>query len=75
MSAPESDRKERHEADWFLFPYEAYPIQVDLMNSIYQAIEHRQIGLFESPTGTVRFKSVFSPFVISITAVKSNRDA
>lgn len=47
---------ERHDADWFQFPYSAYPIQVDLMNAIYQAISDGKIGLFESPTGTVRKK-------------------
>lgn len=47
---------ERHEADWFQFPYSAYPIQVDLMNAIYKAIDEGKIGLFESPTGTVRIK-------------------
>lgn len=39
----------------FRFPYPAaYPIQLDLMQAVFRAIEDRQIGLFESPTGTVR---------------------
>lgn len=38
----------------FHFPYpEAYPIQIDLMRSVFRAIEERKVGVFESPTGTV----------------------
>uniref|UniRef100_H2Z3N9 DNA 5'-3' helicase n=1 Tax=Ciona savignyi TaxID=51511 RepID=H2Z3N9_CIOSA len=36
----------------FIFPFEPYSIQVDFMKALYQAIEHKQIGVFESPTGT-----------------------
>ena len=36
------------------FPYdEPYPIQLQLMKAIYEAIENKNIGFFESPTGTV----------------------
>ena len=33
-----------------------YKIQEDLMKAIYKAIEHRKIGIFESPTGTGKSK-------------------
>ena len=38
----------------FAFPYAAaYPMQIDLMRAIFRAIEAAQVGVFESPTGTV----------------------
>lgn len=40
----------------FGFPYEnPYSIQLELMNDIYQTIDKRKIGFYESPTGTVIF--------------------
>lgn len=36
----------------FEFPYEAYPIQHEFMTNLYSIIESKQIGIFESPTGT-----------------------
>ena len=38
----------------FPFPFEPYPIQVDFMRNLFATIEARKIGIFESPTGTVR---------------------
>jgi chromosome transmission fidelity protein 1 len=36
------------------FPFNPpYSIQVELMRHIYSAIEHRQVFIAESPTGTV----------------------
>ena len=36
------------------FPFDPpYSIQVELMRHIYSAIEHRQVSIAESPTGTV----------------------
>jgi len=36
------------------FPYGApYPIQVQLMRAVYEAIETRKVAVLESPTGTV----------------------
>eukprot|EP00878_Enallax_costatus_P025295 GHUV01027059.1.p1 GENE.GHUV01027059.1~~GHUV01027059.1.p1 ORF type:complete len:134 (+),score=23.11 GHUV01027059.1:164-565(+) len=34
------------------FPYPPYEIQQRLMVNVYEALQHRRIGLFESPTGT-----------------------
>ena len=39
--------------DLFRFPYKPYAIQQQLMESVYQVLEKGEIGLFESPTGTV----------------------
>ncbi|RUS17736.1 helicase C-terminal domain-containing protein [Endogone sp. FLAS-F59071] len=36
----------------FQFPYNPYPIQQDFMSHLYETIEQRKIGVFESPTGT-----------------------
>lgn len=37
----------------FSFPYpQAYPIQIELMKHLFDAMEAGQVGLFESPTGT-----------------------
>jgi len=37
----------------FPFPFLPYSIQSDFMTSLYQAIEQKKIGIFESPTGVV----------------------
>ena len=36
----------------FHHPYQPYEIQYELMTALYECIEHGQIGIFESPTGT-----------------------
>lgn len=38
----------------FPFPHAPYPIQLEFMTALYDTIDRRQIGIFESPTGTVR---------------------
>ena len=49
----------------FGFPYETpYKTQIELMNDIYDVIESRKIGLFESPTGTVIFMFEFILFIL-----------
>ena len=37
----------------FHHPYEPYDIQNDLMKAVYDCLKDGQIGIFESPTGTV----------------------
>jgi Rad3-related DNA helicase len=44
--------------EFFSFPYEPYDIQLDLMRQLYQTIDARHIGIFESPTGTVRSRTL-----------------
>ena len=36
----------------FHHPYDPYQIQSDFMQRLYQCIENRNVGIFESPTGT-----------------------
>ena len=36
----------------FPFPFEPYSVQRDFMRSMYDTIENKKIGIFESPTGT-----------------------
>lgn len=38
----------------FKFPFTPYPIQKDFMRALFTALEGRKLGIFESPTGTVR---------------------
>ncbi len=38
----------------FPFPYPAYQIQVDFMREFYETLSQGKMGIFESPTGTVR---------------------
>uniref|UniRef100_A0A914V0I9 Helicase ATP-binding domain-containing protein n=1 Tax=Plectus sambesii TaxID=2011161 RepID=A0A914V0I9_9BILA len=42
----------------FGFPYEAYSIQNDLMQSLYRCFEEGGVGIFESPTGTGKSLSI-----------------
>jgi chromosome transmission fidelity protein 1 len=38
----------------YKFPFQPYDIQYEFMKSLYQVIEEGKVGIFESPTGTVR---------------------
>ena len=40
--------------DHFPFPFEPYGIQEKFMHSLYSVLEEKKLGIFESPTGTVR---------------------
>ena len=42
------------EQEHFHFPFEPYAIQSALMKQLLQTIDDRRVGIFESPTGTVR---------------------
>lgn len=39
-------------SDEFAFPFKPYEIQRDFMKNLYETIEEKKIGIFESPTGT-----------------------
>lgn len=41
----------------FPFPYRPYPIQERFMAALYAALQAGQVGIFESPTGTVRSRT------------------
>lgn len=38
----------------FPFPFQPYAIQESFMKELYFTIEEGKLGIFESPTGTVR---------------------
>ena len=46
--------KELSPPDKFLFPFEPYEIQKNFMRVLYNTLERGQVGIFESPTGTVK---------------------
>ena len=48
-SAPQMSEKE-----FPCFPFPPYAIQKDLMRHIYATLDAGGVGVFESPTGTVR---------------------
>ena len=59
MSQP-LDEKELKRAilrvpDSFQFPFRPYEIQTQFMEKLYESIEAGGLGIFESPTGTVRY--------------------
>jgi Rad3-related DNA helicase len=55
MAMAESNAESHKDSAHFRFPYqEAYGIQLDFMRALYATIDAEKIGLFSSPTGTVR---------------------
>lgn len=38
----------------FQFPFKPYAIQEKFMKELYTSIENKRLGIFESPTGTVK---------------------
>lgn len=49
---------ELHPPDKFLFPFTPYQIQEEFMKNLYITLEKGQLGVFESPTGTVRIRKL-----------------
>lgn len=51
----------------FDFPFTPYSIQHEFMSKLYEVIENKQCGIFESPTGTVsRFLSEVASLLIRL---------
>lgn len=40
----------------FSFPFSAYSVQVEFMQQLTQVLDEGKVGIFESPTGTVRMR-------------------
>lgn len=47
-------KKELAPPEAFPFPFTPYDIQKDFMRELYVTLERGHVGIFESPTGTVR---------------------
>ena len=57
----------------FPFPYEKpYDIQLNFMKSLYKTLELKKVGIFESPTGTVR-TNAFKHFLNTHEAIVFSR--
>lgn len=52
MSGGEPAAKEK--PVFFPFPFPPYDIQEDFMNTLFHVLDNGEVGIFESPTGTVR---------------------
>lgn len=56
----------------FPFPFQPYSIQKDFMRELYLTLERGHVGIFESPTGTVRKrKGRLSTVACSVSAACS----
>ena len=46
--------------DEFPFPFTPYKVQQDFMKQLYNTLENKRVGIFESPTGTGQNYVVFT---------------
>jgi hypothetical protein len=58
MLTPWRVRLARAGVDFPAFPFPPYGIQLDLMRHIYATLDAGGVGVFESPTGTVRARAL-----------------
>ncbi|KNC86769.1 hypothetical protein SARC_01103 [Sphaeroforma arctica JP610] len=78
ISTTVSDRKSGGDGDEtkvnppaeFPFPFKAYDLQRDFMRHLFECIEHGNMGIFESPTGTGKSMSLICG---SLAWLKANR--
>lgn len=49
-----------HRQHFPAFPYKPYDIQQGFMEALYESLERRELGLFESPTGVCQLEVVGS---------------
>ena len=54
LSRPSGRESGTDEPIFFPFPFPPYDIQEDFMRTLYRVLENGGVGIFESPTGTVR---------------------
>ncbi|XP_077424746.1 ATP-dependent DNA helicase DDX11 [Vanacampus margaritifer] len=57
----------------FPFPYQPYTIQEEFMRSLYSALEHGKVGIFESPTGTGKSLSLICGALSWLTDFENKR--
>lgn len=70
FSTTSQNDKEEEEVIDFNFPGTPYDVQQKLMTALFKTIENKQIGLFESPTGTGKTLSIICA---SLTWLSRNR--
>ena len=56
--------------DEFKFPFTPYSIQIDFMRQLYETVEAKKVGIFESPTGTGKVFWIFIFRVIFVSIWK-----
>ena len=56
----------------YSFPFPPYEIQTQLMDAIYQVLDNRKIGVFESPTGTGKSLSIICATIQWIRDFEAN---
>ncbi|KDO28648.1 hypothetical protein SPRG_06502 [Saprolegnia parasitica CBS 223.65] len=72
MSAPKRQKVQDDDAHPFGFPFPPYSIQESLMKELYETIDERKIGIFESPTGTGKSLSLICG---TLTWLEHNTDS
>lgn len=56
----------------FPFPYKPYDIQEQFMRALYRTLDQGKVGIFESPTGTVRLVDLKKPFAVVLVRLNLN---
>lgn len=61
--SPASSASDADDHETFSHPYEPYNIQIRFMKELYDTLQNKKVGIFESPTGTVSSATSFKRFV------------